>query len=237
VITQVLDSPAAVARVAANIVAAAAAAKPEPVLALPTGRTSILLYDELAWRHARHNIDLGKVRGFNLDEVTLPPHDTRSFHSFMELHAWGRTGIARSRCDIPDGTVPDLEAECRRYEAALAEAGGLDLVLLGLGADGHVAYNLPGPVTLATHVVRLSDGLAASLEVTPEKWPLRAITMGIGTLRAGRKVVIMATGKSKAPAARALVAGKEDPEWPCSLLRGHADLEVLLDREAAASLP
>jgi glucosamine-6-phosphate deaminase len=155
----------------------------------------------------------------------------------MEVHAWGRTGIARSRSDIPNGTAADLEAECRRYEAALAEAGGLDLVLLGLGADGHVAYNLPGPLTLPTHVVRLPDGLAASLEVPPERWPLRAITMGIGTLRAGRKVVIMATGKSKAPAARALVAGKEDPEWPCSLLRGHGDLHVLLDREAAASLP
>jgi glucosamine-6-phosphate deaminase len=235
--TKVLDSAAAVARVAADLLLEAAGAKPEPVMALPTGRTAVLLYDDLAWRHTRRALPLDRVRGFNLDELALPPHDPRSFHSFMELHAWGRTGILRARCEIPSGGAPDLEAECRRYEAALAAAGGLDLVVLGLGADGHVAYNLPGPVTLPTHVVRLPDGLAASLDVSPDKWPLRAITMGLGTLREGRKILILATGASKAPAVRALCAGKEDPEWPCSLLAAHSDLTLLVDRDAAAALP
>jgi glucosamine-6-phosphate deaminase len=235
--TKVLDSPAAVARLAADLVLEVAAAHAEPVLALPTGRTAVLLYDELAWRHIRRPLPLERVRGFNLDELALPAYHTSSFHSFMELHAWGRTGILRARCEIPSGGAPDLEAECRRYEAALAAAGGLDLVVLGLGADGHVAYNLPGPVTLPTHVVRLPDGLAASLDVSPDKWPLRAITMGLGTLREGRKILILATGASKAPAVRALCAGKEDPEWPCSLLAAHSDLTLLVDRDAAAALP
>jgi glucosamine-6-phosphate deaminase len=235
--TKVVDSSAAVARVAADMVLDAASAHAEPVVALPTGRTAILLYDELAWRHTRRPLPLDRVRGFNLDELALPAYHPSSFHSFMELHAWGRTGIVRSRCDIPNGEAPDLEVECRRYEAALHAAGGIDFVVLGLGADGHVAYNLPGPVSLGTHVVRLPDGLAASLDVSPDKWPLRAVTMGIGTLREGRKVLIMASGAAKALAVRALVSGKQDPEWPCSLLAAHADLTVLLDREAAAALP
>jgi glucosamine-6-phosphate deaminase len=95
---------------------------------------------------------------------------------------------------------------------------------------------MPGPVTLATHVVRLPDGLAASLAVPEQDWPLRAITMGIGTIRQARRIVVIATGETKATAVRALVHGPEDPEWPCSFLGGHPDIEVLLDPSAAARI-
>ena len=196
--------------------AAAARADPGIVLALPTGRTPIPLYDELARRHAAGAIDLSRARGFNLDEVALPRNDPRTFRAFMERHAWGRIGMSRERCDIPDGAAPDLEAECRRYEDAITAAGGLDLALLGVGIDGHMAYNMPGPLRLATHVTRLPDGLAASLGVPPEDWPLRAITMGIGTIRSARRILVLATGETKATAVRMLVHGPEDPHWPCS---------------------
>ena len=116
------------------------------------------------------------------------------------------------------------------------EAGGLDLAILGVGADGHVAYNMPGPVTLATHVTRLPDGLAASLGVPPEGWPLRALTMGLGTIRRARALLVLATGAAKATAVQALVRGPEDPHWPCSFLYKHPDMEVLLDQEAASGL-
>jgi glucosamine-6-phosphate deaminase len=231
-----LDHAAAVAAAVADDVARATAARPELTLALPTGRTPVPLYDELARRHAQGWNGLTQVRGFNLDEVVLAPEDPRSFRSFMERHAWGRTGLRRERCDIPAGAARDLEAECRRYEQAIAAAGGLDLALLGVGADGHVAYNMPGLITLATHVVRLPDGLAVSLGVPPEDWPLRAITMGIGTIRQARRIVVMAMGETKATAVRALVHGPEDPEWPCSFLGGHPDIEVFLDPPAAARL-
>jgi glucosamine-6-phosphate deaminase len=95
---------------------------------------------------------------------------------------------------------------------------------------------MPGLITLPTHVVRLPDGLAASLGVPPEDWPLRAVTMGIGTIRQARRLVVMAMGETKATAVRALVHGPEDPEWPCSFLGGHPDIEVLLDPAAAARL-
>ncbi|HVR71869.1 MAG TPA: glucosamine-6-phosphate deaminase [Vicinamibacteria bacterium] len=234
--TRALPHAAAVAAAAADHVAGAAALRPDLTMALPTGRTPVPLYDELARRHAEGWDGLAQARGFNLDELVLPAGDPRSFRAFMERHAWGRTGLRRERCDVPDGAAPDLEAECRRYEAALAAAGGVDLAVLGVGADGHVAYNMPGLITLPTHVVRLPDGLAASLGVPPEDWPLRAVTMGIGTIRQARRVVVMATGETKATAVRALVHGPQDPEWPCSFLGGHPDIEVLLDPAAAARL-
>lgn len=233
--TRILGNAREVARAAADAVDLAASGK-DTVLALPTGRTAIPLYDELAARRLRGEIDLSLVRGFNLDELVLPGDDPRTFRSFMERHAWGRTGLLRERCDIPDGSASDLGAECRRYEDAIGAAGGLDLALLGVGVDGHVAYNMPGPVTLATHVTRLPEGLAAALGVPPESWPLRAITMGIGTIRSVRAVLVMATGEAKATAVRALVKGPQDPEWPCSFLQGHPRIEVLLDAAAASQL-
>jgi len=233
---RVLDTAEAVAGAGADAVAAAVAARPAAGLALPTGRTPIPLYDALAMRHEKGAVDLSGARGFNLDELVLPPGDPRTFRAYMERHAWGRTGLKRERCDIPDGGAADLEAECRRYEAALESAGGLDLAILGVGADGHVAYNMPGPITLATHVTRLPDGLAASLAVPPESWPLRALTMGIGTIRDARALLVLATGAAKATAVRALVRGPEDPRWPCSFLSRHPDMEVLLDPGAASAL-
>ena len=232
----VLDDSAAVARAAADLLAEEVAAQREIVLALPTGRTPIPFYDELAARHAAGKLDLTRARGFNLDEIVLPRHDPRTFRSFMEQHAWGRTGLRRDRCDIPDGAAPDLEAECVRYERALTDAGGIGVAILGVGVDGHIAYNMPGPVRLGTHVTRLPDGLAASLAVPPGDWPLRAITMGIGTIRAARRILVLATGESKVTAVQRLVQGPDDPHWPCSFLHTHPNLDLIADRAAASSL-
>jgi glucosamine-6-phosphate deaminase len=231
----VLEDAGAVARAAADRVVQQAA-QGEPAFALPTGRTPVPMYDELAARFAAGSADLSRVRGFNLDELVLPHSDPRTFRSFMERHAWGRTGLRRDRCDIPDGAAADLDAECARYEAAIAAGGGLDLAVLGLGVDGHVAYNMPGVVRLPTHVTRLPDGLAAALEVPESEWPLRALTMGLGTIRAARRILVLATGEPKATAVRMLVHGPEDPQWPCSFLRDHGDIELLADPGAARQL-
>ena len=232
----ILDDSTAVARAAADLLAAEVAAQREIVLALPTGRTPIPFYDELAARHAAGALDLTRARGFNLDELVLPRHDPRTFRAFMEQHAWGRTGLRRDRCDIPDGEAPDLEAECVHYERAITDAGGIGVAILGVGVDGHVAYNMPGPVRLGTHVTRLPDGLAASLAVPPGDWPLRAITMGIGTIRSARRILVLATGESKVTAVQRLVHGPEDPHWPCSFLHTHANLDLIADRAAASLL-
>ena len=225
-----------VARAAADLLGEEVSAQREIALALPTGRTPIPFYDELAARHVSRRLDLSRARGFNLDELVLPPEDPRTFRTFMARHAWARTGLRRERCDLPNGAAGDLEAECLRYERAITEAGGLGVAILGVGVDGHIAYNMPGLVRLGTHVTRLPDGLAASLAVPPEDWPLRAITMGIGTIRAARRILVLATGESKTTAVQRLVRGPDDPHWPCSFLHTHPHLDLVADRAAASAL-
>jgi glucosamine-6-phosphate deaminase len=234
--TEVLAGPPEVARAAAEELAAALEARPDLVLALPTGRTPLPFYEELAARHGRGGLPAGRARGFNLDELVLPAQDPRTFRAYMRRHVFTRTGLREDRFELPDGAAADLDGECRRYEGAIAAAGGLDLVFLGLGGDGHVAYNLPGQVSSRTHVVSLPAEEAESQGVPAAERPLRALTMGIDTLAAARKLVVMATGAGKAPAVHALVRGPRTEAWPCSLLRGHPDLLVLLDGPAASLL-
>jgi glucosamine-6-phosphate deaminase len=225
-----------VGRVGADILASAVSRNPTLVLALPTGQTPILFYQELATRWQKSLIDLSRVRSFNLDELVLPLEDPRTFRTFMERHVWDCIGMDRSLADLPRADAPNLAAECERYDRALVASGGIDLAVLGVGADGHVAYNLPGPVKLSTHVVRLPDTLADSLSVPADKRPLSAVTMGLGTIRAARSILVLATGASKAQAVRALVHGPEDIDWPCSLLREHPSLDLVLDPPAASGL-
>ncbi len=231
-----LPDEQAVARAAADRLAESLARRPDLVLGLPTGRTAIPFYDELARRHADGTLDLSRAHAFNLDELLLPRGHAATFKTFMERHAWGRAGFDRARCAILDSSPEDPQGECRRYDAALAAAGGLDFVLLGVGADGHVAYNLPGEPVAATHLVTLPEALADSLAVPGSYRPLRAMTLGLGALRGARRVVVAATTGEKARAVRALASGRPDPAWPCSLLAEHPDLELLLTPVAAAEL-
>jgi glucosamine-6-phosphate deaminase len=226
-----LPDAGAVAAACADIVASEAARRADLVLGLPTGRTVLPVYDELAARHARRELELGGCHAFNLDELLLPRDHPASFRAYMDRHANRRIGLAPDRCDIPRSTVSGEEAlgECARYDAAIAGRGGFDLVLLGIGVDGHVAYNLPGEPRFETHVVELDARLADSLAVPAAFRPLRAITVGLGVLRAARHLVLMATGSSKASAVRALLSGPaDDPSWPCSYLQPHPRFDVLL---------
>lgn len=231
-----LPDEQAVARAAADRLAESVAMRPDLVLGLPTGRTAVPFYDELARRYAGGALDLSRARAFNLDELLLPLGHPATFRTFMERHAWDRAGFDRARCAILDSSPEDPEAECRRYDAALAAAGGLDFALLGVGADGHVAYNLPGEPVAVAHLVTLPDALAETLDVPADYRPLRAMTLGLGALRAARRIVVAATTAEKARAVRAMAAGLPDPRWPCSLLADLADLDLLLTPAAAAEL-
>jgi glucosamine-6-phosphate deaminase len=227
-----LRSEREVARAAARMIAAAAAANPELVLGLPTGRTVLPFYGALADLHRAGELDLRHARSFNLDELLLPPGHPQSFRAYMEALVWDRIGLDRARCSIPDPSA-DPASECARYEAELAAAGGLDVAVLGVGADGHVAYNLPGTPHAEAHVVELPDAVAEALGIAPADRPLRAITLGLGALVSARRVLLLATTAEKARAVRALVDGPEDPLWPCTALRAHPQLDVVLTAAAA----
>lgn len=222
------SDPLAAARTVAGVIATAASEEPGLVLGLPTGLTPIPVYEEMSKLHEQGELDLSQAQAFNLDELLLPSDHPASFRSYMQRHAWARIGLDPEHCDIPDG-VADPTLECERYEEAVAVSGGLDLAFLGVGADGHVAYNLPGPPRASTHVVELSPELADSLRVPMTRRPLRAITIGMGALLSARRLVMLAVGEAKTRAVQALLEGPETPDWPCSMLRGHGRFDLVLD--------
>lgn len=215
------DPEAASQALAADLLAFVAD-RPHAVLALPSGNTPKRLYEILAGSPAFRDVTV-----FALDEyLGLPAADPRSFAAFHATHVFGPLGIDPARAHCLDGIAADLAAECGRYEAAIQAAGGLDLALLGLGANGHIAFNEPAArLKAATHVATLAPPANA---VAPQ-----GITMGVGTILGARAVWLLATGAKKAPAATRMRAGLLDPTCPATLLQAHPAARAYLDAAAA----
>lgn len=236
---RVFDDEERAGEAAAEEVAALVAARAEATLGLPTGRTPLPLYRALILRHREGGLELRQVRTFNLDEfVGVSPYGTSSFRAYMERHLFTQVDLMPSNIHFLDGQASDLEAECARYEAAIAAAGGLDLAILGVGANGHLAFNEPADALVArTHVARLTlqtrRSSAALFGGDVGAVPARALTMGIGTLLAARKILLIACGAGKAGAVAALLGGQVTPRMPVSFLQLHRDVSVVLDRGAA----
>ena len=232
---EVLLTAGDVTRRAALMFAEAVAADPRLVVALPTGRTPIEMYARLAESRRQGAFDLGQATTFNLDEVLLPRALPQTFFQFMMTHVWEPLGVAGERRLIPNGETLDASAECLRYEDAITRAGGLDLAILGIGADGHIAYNLPHQTAARTHVVTLDPRTLATLGGSLTG-TVRAITMGVETIRSAKRIILLATGPSKAEAVRRLRDDPKSDQWPCTFFRDHPDLTVIADAGAAAQL-
>lgn len=232
---EVLLTPGDVTRRAASRFAEAVAANPRLVVALPTGRTPIEMYARLAESRRQGVFDLGQATTFNLDEVLLPRALPQTFFQFMVTHVWEPLGVAAERRFIPNGETVDASAECLRYEDEITRAGGLDFAILGIGADGHIAYNLPHQTGARTHVVTLDPRTLATLG-GGLSGTVRAITMGVETIRSAKRILLLATGPSKAEAVRRLRDDPQSDQWPCTFFRDHQDLTVLADAGAGAQL-
>jgi glucosamine-6-phosphate deaminase len=206
--------------------------------AFPTGRTPLPFYAAL--RSALTETGLARrLRVFMLDEyLGLWPRHPRSFRSYLERELVRPLGIGSERFFLLDGAAKDPEVECRRYEEAITAEGGLDLAILGLGDNGHVAFNEPGtPASSMAHIAGLSEETRrvnahdfGSLSEVPRE----ALTAGIGTLRRARSLLMLVSGRQKAKALAALRSAPESDRVPATLLRGHPDFTVLADQEAAA---
>jgi len=222
----------------AQHVVGAIAMKPDLTIGLPAGRTPILLYGEIVAAGRAARLDWSRVRTFNLDEFVTPDGPApQPFRQFMHDQLLSLVPVPPAHVDWPNGRAADLEAECDRYERAIASAGGLDLVLLGIGANGHIGFNEPGSVvTTRTHVAQLTrESLAANAWLFGheiDRVPSRAITMGIATILDARSIVLVATGPEKAAAVAAMVNGAITSAVPASFLQLHADVTVLLDDPA-----
>jgi glucosamine-6-phosphate deaminase len=231
-----------VARALAERLSSIIAAKPRVVLGLPTGRTPVLLYRELALLHMEGRIDFSRVTTFNLDEfLGIPPSHPGSYRTFMQRHLFSRVNISTERVHFLNGGTDDPEGECGRYERAIAEAGGIDLQILGIGTNGHIGFNEPAPELQShTHRVTLKPETrrsnAALFGGDAEKVPAEALSMGMATILGARAIVLLATGKSKASCVERVVNGPITTELPASFLQLHTSAELMLDEAAAGKL-
>jgi glucosamine-6-phosphate deaminase len=238
----VFADPQSAARALARRIGRELVTEPRLVLGLPTGRTPIPLYRELAGLNDAGRIDFSRATTFNLDEfVGIPASHPGSYRTFMERHLFSRVNLRRDRIHFLNGAARDPARECERYERAIERAGGIDLLLLGLGANGHIGFNEPAPALVArTHRTVLSamtrKANAGLFGHRLRDVPRAALSMGMATiLRAGR-IVLLATGAGKARCVARMIDGPVTPHLPASFLQLHRDVEVWVDRAAASRL-
>jgi glucosamine-6-phosphate deaminase len=230
------------AQAAARLVLNRLAAQPSLVLGLPTGNTPIPLYRALVHAHQQGRADFSLATTFNLDEfVGIGRGDAGSYRTFMETHLFTQVNLAPRRAHVLDGRAPDWRAEVDRYEALITRAGGLDLVILGIGRNGHLGFNEPAPTLHArSHRVTLRpDTRRANAALFDGRWrdvPTQALSMGIGTILSAREVLLIATGASKARILARALRGPVTTRVPASLLQAHPNVSIVVDRAAAGKL-
>jgi len=231
----ICDDYEAVCSFAADIFTFQINNKPDSVLGLATGSTPIGLYEELIKRYKSGEIDFSKAQSFNLDEYyPIDPAHPQSYDYFMRKHLFDYINI--SKFHIPNGAASDANAECIRYESEVTAAGGIDLMLLGIGVNGHIGFNEPAiSYSMETYPVDLTESSikANSRFFKPdEHQPTKALTMGIGHIFRSKKIVLLITGTAKADIARKLFDGKIHTDVPACLLLLHPDVTIILDKAA-----
>ena len=239
---QIFESPDEAAQALARRIAARVRANPEAVLGLPTGRSPVAAYAALRRMHEAGDLDMSRVSTFNLDEFAgIAADHPGSFRRFMEEHLFRGVNVDRRHVHVLDGAAADLDAECERYEAAVDAAGGIDLQVLGIGANGHIGFNEPGDELAArTHRVRLHEVTrrenAALFGGNVDVVPREALSMGMATILRARRIVLIATGERKAGCIERTLRGPLTTRLPASFLQTHRDVELFVDRAAAALL-
>lgn len=240
---RVCETSAEVAAKASEIIANLVRSRPDSVIGLATGSTPEQTYARLAELHHGEGLEFRRVTSFNLDEYWgLDGDHDQSYRFFMNDRLFDRIDIRPWNTHVPNGAAANHDLECRAFETKILAAGGIDLWLLGIGTNGHVAFNEPGsPVDSRTRLVNLAP---STIEANSdgrffkdaESVPRFALSAGIGTIRESRRILLLATGAQKADAVARAVEGPPTTDCPASLLQSHPDCTFIVDREAASEL-
>lgn len=226
---------------AAGIIADVIRDKPNLVLGLATGGTPIGCYQELIRMHRKEGLDFSRVTTFNLDEyIGLPPTHPQSYRYYMNENLFNHVNIKIGNTHVLNGLADDPQKTCQEFEEAIEASGGIDLQLLGIGANGHIAFNEPGsPLDSRTRVVSLSEQTIkdnARFFKSVDEVPRRALSVGVGTIMEARKILLLASGAEKAEAVAKSVEGPITTDVPASILQRHPDCTYILDEAAASKL-
>ena len=238
----ILQDAKEIGRLAADAIGASLAGKPDTVLGLATGSSPLAIYDELVTRHAAGLISFSRARGFTLDEyVGLPADHPERYWNVIDRVFVSRVDFAPGAVQGPDGLAADIPAACAGYEDAIRAAGGVDLQILGIGTDGHIAFNEPGSslasltrIKTLTKQTRIDNARFFGGDI--ESVPTHCLTQGLATIMAARHVILVATGSHKAEAVHHLVEGPVSAMWPATILQHHPHATALLDEAAAHRL-
>ncbi|AEE45486.1 glucosamine-6-phosphate deaminase [Cellulomonas fimi] len=240
---EVVIAPAPeLARIAADAVERLLRARPTAVLGLATGSSPLAVYDELVRRHTEQGLSFAHARAFMLDEyVGLAADHPERYRNVIEKEIASRVDFAPGAVQGPDGLAQDVTGACADYERAIADAGGVDLQILGIGTDGHVAFNEPGSslasrTRIKTLTRQTREDNARFFGGDVDQVPTHCLTQGLATIMAARHLVLLATGRGKAEAVHQLAEGPVSAMWPATVLQHHPHVTVLVDDAAASRL-
>ena len=231
----------AMSRKAGSILASLVVLKPNCTLGLATGSTPIGLYKELIARCESGELDFSAVKSVNLDEyIGLGGDHDQSYRYFMNTNLFDHINIQKANTHVPNGLAPDADAECARYESVIDALGPIDCQLLGMGHNGHIGFNEPAEhFPLVTHAVDLQPSTIqanARFFATMEDVPRRALTMGIGSIMKAKSILVVVSGKDKAPIVKRAFAGPVTPQVPASILQLHPNVTLVGDEAALCEL-
>ncbi len=227
-----VDSYEKLSRQAANIISAQVIIKPDSVLGLATGSSPLGTYRQLIDWYEKGDIDFSECISVNLDEyVGLGGENDQSYRYFMNHNFFHAINIKPENTFVPNGCAEDLAAECEKYDARIADLGGIDLQLLGIGLDGHIGFNEPDDYFVKnTHVVELHESTIKANSRFFEneaEVPRRAVTMGMVSIMQAKKILLIASGKNKRDIVEKAFFGPITPKIPASILQLHPDITVI----------
>lgn len=237
----ITESYEEMSRLAADIIERQLLKKPSSVLGLATGSTPVGTYQELVRRHKEEGLDFSKVITFNLDEyLDLSPSHDQSYRYFMDHNLFNHINVDARNIHVPYGHAEDVEEFCAWYESEIVRAGGIDLQVLGIGGDGHIAFNEPGSSlgsrtrlkTLTRQTIEDNARFFKDMEAVPRF----AITMGVGTIMEAKEILLLANGAKKAEIVAEALEGPITAQVSASVLQMHQEVTVLLDAEAGSKL-
>lgn len=225
----------------ADIIKGVINSKPDAVLGFATGSTPEGVYRCLIEDNKKGAVDFSKITSFNLDEYEgLDGSNPNSYRFFMNDRLFDHININKAKTFVPSGIAKDLKKMCEEYDEKIRLAGGIDLQLLGIGNNGHIAFNEPADTLVpGTHVTELTENtIRANSRFfdSIDQVPRRAVTMGMGSILKARKIILLASGKSKADAVARLLQGEISTDLPASMLHMHNDVTLIVDKEAACKV-
>ena len=225
----------------AEIVKEQVNSKPDCILGLATGSTPVGLYTCLAEMNKKGDVDFSKVTSFNLDEYyPISPENDQSYRYFMNENLFSKINIDITKTHVPNGMAEDPEKACKEYDESILAAGGIDLQILGIGQNGHIAFNEPADELYeGTHLTGLTESTIkanARFFEKEEDVPTKAVTMGIASIMRARKIIILANGPAKQEIVEKLINGGITTNIPASILKVHPDVTLICDRAACPEL-